>query len=64
MSIGGTADPQQLAILTRVLDERCKEIGLTKDDPEREALAYRVMTLFQQGVLSVDDLKRALSEER
>jgi hypothetical protein len=64
MPFRGAASPEQLAVLTSVLDDHCRKIGLTEDHPEREALAHRVMALFNNGVLDLDDLKQALAAGR
>ena len=61
MSLQGTARPEDLAALTKALDDRCRELGLKNGDAGREHLARRVMQLFETGTLSADDLKRELS---
>ena len=63
MSLQGTACPEDLALLTKALDDRCRELGLANGDPGREQLGRRVMHLFETGTRSFDDLKRALSEK-
>ena len=63
MSLHGTACPEDLALLTKALDDRCRELGLANGDPGREQLGRRVMYLFETGTLSADDLKRALSQK-
>ena len=62
MAIEGTVSPEDLAALTKALDDRCRELGLANGDPGRERLGRRVMYLFESGALSADDLKRALSQ--
>ena len=59
MHYGGGANPAQLAMLTRVLDEFCREhrIELIR---ERENAAAMIMCLYQQGYETADDLKLAL----
>jgi hypothetical protein len=64
MSLQGIARPEDLAMLTRVLDERCRQLGLANGDAGREQLARRVMYIFETGALSMDDLKRELSQTR
>ena len=64
MPFEGIANPEQLAVLTRVLDDHCRNIGLAEDHPEREALAHRVMALFNNGILDIEDLKQALAAGR
>jgi hypothetical protein len=57
----GTARPEDLATLTKALDDRCRELGLSNGDAGREELGRRVMHLFETDTLSADDLKRELS---
>jgi hypothetical protein len=64
MSLQGTVSPEDLATLTKVLDDRCRELGLANGDAGREQLARRVMYIFETGALSIDDLKRELSQTR
>ena len=64
MSLQATACPDDLALLTKALDDRCRELGLAYGDSGREQLARRVMYLFETGTLSVDDLTRELSQAR
>ncbi|QKC96785.1 hypothetical protein EB231_20405 [Mesorhizobium sp. NZP2298] len=61
MPFQNTADPDQLSILTRALDEHCQTTGIPLDSPERENLASRVMALFSTGKTTLDELKSALS---
>ncbi|TPI10314.1 hypothetical protein FJW06_23510 [Mesorhizobium sp. B4-1-3] len=59
MRHNGFATPEQLAILTEALKELGAELPL--DSPERETLAAEIMTLFENGIETVDELKAALS---
>jgi hypothetical protein len=60
----GIANPEQLAVLTKMLDDHCRNIGLAEGHPEREALAHRVMALFNNGILDIEDLTQALATGR
>jgi hypothetical protein len=56
MPFTGILDPGQLAIITAVLDEYCRQAGIATDHPEREALAHRVLTFIALGVRSPGEL--------
>lgn len=62
MASENTVSAEDLAALTKALDDRCRELGLANGDPGREQLGRRVMHLFETGALSADDLKRVLSQ--
>ncbi|MER9410317.1 hypothetical protein [Mesorhizobium sp. M0589] len=57
------ADPDQLTILTKALDEHCQSLGIPSDSPERENLASRVISLFSRGTTTLDELKEALAKD-
>ena len=54
-------DSQQLSLLTAVLDEHCASNGIPPDSIEREEAAQLVISLYQQGWRTPDELKLALS---
>lgn len=54
------ADAEQLATLTRILDDYCEQTGIEGSHPAREHLARRLIALFQGGIDSPDDIKMAL----
>ena len=45
-----TARPQDLAMMRQVLDEYCRDQKLAKGGLMREAIAERIMMLFETGV--------------
>ena len=57
------ADPDQLSILTKALDEHCQAVGIPSDSEERKNLASRVFTLFSMGKTTLEELKQALSND-
>jgi hypothetical protein len=63
MPFFGTADPDQLSILTRALDEHCQAIGIPPDSVERQNLASRLLALFSDGVTNLEELKKALASD-
>lgn len=60
MTFRGSADAEQLAALTRILDEYCDQAGMDGTHPAREHLACRLIALFSGGIDSPDDIKMAL----
>lgn len=60
MTFRGIADAEQLATLTRILDEYCEQAGMAGSHPAREHLARRLIALFSGGIDSPDDIRMAL----
>ncbi|PAP96646.1 hypothetical protein [Mesorhizobium wenxiniae] len=60
MTLRGIADAEQLATLTRILDDYCEQAGIEGSHPAREHLARRLIALFSGGIDSPDDIKMAL----
>ncbi len=60
MIFRGMADAEELATLTRILDDYCERAGIKGSHPAREHLARRLMALFRGGVDSPDDIKIAM----
>lgn len=60
MPFRNMADAEQLATLTRILDEYCEQVGIEGSHPARERLARRLIALFRDGIDSPDDIKMAL----
>jgi len=60
MTYRGAADDQQLATLTRILDEYCEQAGIEGSHPAREHLARRLIALFSGGIDSPVDIRMAL----
>jgi hypothetical protein len=53
-------NPEQLAMMTRVLDDFCRERGIADASQEREDTARLIITLFQHGCQTADELSAAL----
>ncbi|MDX8526619.1 hypothetical protein RFM68_19135 [Mesorhizobium sp. MSK_1335] len=64
MSVQGAIDPDELAMLTGILEEHCQSRGIAADSIDRDNLAVRLITLFASGITDIDDLKRALTRTR
>ena len=62
MPLRGIVDPDELAVLSRTLEEYCAENGIGIDHPDREDIAHRIMALFTGGAVTVDELKRILKD--
>ena len=60
MTSWGIADAEQLAALTRLLDEYSKEIGIAGDKAARGRLAARIMGLFNDGITKPEEIRRNL----
>jgi hypothetical protein len=60
MTLRGIADAEQLATLTRILDDYCEQAGMEGSHPAREHLARRLIALFSGGIDSPDDIRMAL----
>jgi len=53
-------DDEQLATLTRIMDEYCEQAGIEGSHPAREHLARRLIALFTAGIDNPDDIRKAL----
>ena len=58
--LSGIADNEQLAKLTKLLEDYAKEVGVDADKAARDRLALRIMTLFNEGVVRPEDIRREL----
>lgn len=58
----GFARPEQLAMLSKAL----AELGghFPPDSPERDALAAKIMALFEGGADTLEEIKKALSDRQ
>jgi ABC-type amino acid transport system permease subunit len=59
MLFNGIADSEQMAILTKALNDHCLAFGIS-DESEREMIAVLVMSLFNNGAISAEELKAGL----
>jgi hypothetical protein len=53
-------DPEQLAILTGVINDICHDAGIEPDSGEYEDAAYMVMRFYWAGYRTDDQLRAAL----
>ncbi len=59
MPFTGMVPPEQLKILSEVLDEYCKANSVFDEATKREAAA-RIMALFTNGFHTMDELRASL----
>jgi hypothetical protein len=64
MMLSGIADAEQLATLTKLLDEYSTELGIVGDTAARDRLAVRIIDLFNNGVTKPEDIRRRLDSSR
>lgn len=62
MLFNGIVHPEQVTILATVLDEYCREAGIDRETPEHDQIARLVITLFNNGAATLDELRGALDE--
>lgn len=63
MTSWGIADAEQLAALTRLLNDYSKETGIAGDAVEHDRLAARIMGLFNEGITKPEDIRRNLDAD-
>ena len=59
----GTANPEQLAIMSEAFDGHCLQHGIV-GETDRSDIARLVMLLFEGGAKSVEELKAGLDRQR
>ena len=64
MMLSGIADAEQLAALTKLLDEYSREQGIAGDNAARDRLAVRIIDHFNNGVTRPEDIRRHLDSSR
>lgn len=57
----GIADSDELAVLAKVLNDHCARHRITKE-PEREAIALKIICLFRRGIIDPDRLSAELEK--
>ena len=60
MKFGTTANPQQVRVMSHVVDSYCKHLGIQRGTPEEEHVASVILSLHEIGVRGENDLLRAL----
>ena len=60
MPFSGIVEPEQLTILAVAVDQHCRQAGIDPASPEGQAVAQIVLTLFNGGAATIEELKAAL----
>ena len=60
MSYSGVVEPEQLAILTAIVEAYCKENGIDPTSDEPEEVARLVMKLVCHGIATAEELGTVL----
>jgi hypothetical protein len=63
MRFTGIYNPDQLATLSKALDEYCTSRGIERSSPDHEDASYLVTALSRRGARTTEEL-RAASEHR
>jgi len=53
-------DSEDLEMLRRAIDARCKDLNIRADTPEAEMIASQLIELFQSGVTDEEELNTRL----
>jgi hypothetical protein len=61
MRFSGIADPEQLAILTTILNDICTAAGIAPQSDARDDIAALLLDLYQNGHCSSEQLRAALN---
>lgn len=60
MHFRGIYTPEQLAMLSKVMDDYCRDHFIERPGPGYEDASYLVLALWKDGARNVDQLKAAL----
>jgi hypothetical protein len=60
MSFTGIYKPEELALLRKVLDDHCASWGIERASSDHEEAVYLVLSLFEKGAQTAEELKAAL----
>ena len=64
MSFKMAATAAEYTMMERVLNEHCAELEIRLGSPIREALANRILFLFQRGMADETGIRHELQEDR
>ncbi|WP_349003730.1 hypothetical protein [Mesorhizobium sp. CN2-181] len=64
MRLNGIAGPEQLAVLTGVLDDFCRSNAIASNSEERDNVGRLLVSLAERGWQKADDLKAMLTASR
>lgn len=60
MLFTGIYSPEQLALMSRVLDDYCVRHSIAPFSPDHVDASYLIVSLFQNGAQTTEELKAAL----
>lgn len=63
MKYNGVADPNQLSMMKKVLQDFCSEAQIAEDSPDREHIATSIIALYESGVEDEEELARLLAAQ-
>jgi hypothetical protein len=61
MPFSGVVEPEQLAILTSIVDAYCKEKRIDPTSDQREQIARLVIVLFGRGIATAEELRTVMA---
>jgi hypothetical protein len=61
MRFTGIYKPEQLAMLSKVLDDYCREHRIERPGPGYEDASYLVLALFRDGARTIEEMKTAIA---
>jgi len=61
MPFTGLTGPNQLSVLAHVVDDYCRSNKIAASSEEREEAARLLLSLYEQGWRTVEELKAALA---
>ena len=62
MTYNGLVEPEQLAVLSKVLDEHCLSKGIS-DELGRKVIATRLVFFLMKGINTAEELRSALNDK-
>jgi len=63
MFFNGVVHPEQLAMMTAVLNDYCREHGIKNGSEACESTAVMIVALFRDGYQTAGELKGALGDD-
>jgi hypothetical protein len=61
MPFTGIFTPQELGLMSKVLDDHCAECGIERPSTAYQDAGYLIMALYKGGAQTADELKAALN---
>ena len=64
MHFNGIIRPDQLAMMSQVLNDHCREHGIQSGTSAAQNTASMIIALYRHGYQTADDLRDALDSDR